>query len=82
MGCGSGLPSISILYKNPNNQIHFLDFNEQVLKLFTIPNLVLNLKNNKNDEFLQDLDYNIINKNQYRFFFGDFFNLVNNLIKN
>lgn len=41
LGCGAGLPGIYACLKGAS--VYFQDYNSEVLKLFTIPNVVLNL---------------------------------------
>ncbi|XP_019646721.1 PREDICTED: histidine protein methyltransferase 1 homolog [Branchiostoma belcheri] len=41
IGCGAGLPGILALTKGAE-KVHFLDYNEEVLRNVTIPNVVLN----------------------------------------
>ncbi|KAI8504863.1 Histidine protein methyltransferase 1 [Branchiostoma belcheri] len=41
VGCGAGLPGILALTKGAE-KVHFLDYNEEVLRNVTIPNVVLN----------------------------------------
>ncbi|CAG8550291.1 1706_t:CDS:2 [Ambispora leptoticha] len=42
LGCGSGLPGIYILTREKSARVDFQDYNEQVIKLVTIPNILLN----------------------------------------
>ncbi|PVU86171.1 hypothetical protein BB559_006629 [Furculomyces boomerangus] len=42
LGCGSAIPSIHILKTSPSSTIHLQDYNSQVLKYVTIPNILLN----------------------------------------
>ncbi|RHZ75389.1 hypothetical protein Glove_214g42 [Diversispora epigaea] len=42
LGCGSALPSIFLLSNQQFLRIDFQDYNEQVLKLVTIPNILVN----------------------------------------
>jgi protein-histidine N-methyltransferase len=42
LGCGSSLPGIYILTTKNPFRVDFQDYNEQVLKLVTIPNILLN----------------------------------------
>lgn len=44
LGCGSSLPSLTILNQFQFGQLHLSDFNSQVLRLVTVPNLIGNLK--------------------------------------
>lgn len=45
LGCGAGLPGIYTLLHGAT--VHFQDYNEEVLKVFTIPNVALNLSSEK-----------------------------------
>ena len=45
LGCGAGLPGIYALLNGAT--VHFQDYNEEVLKLFTIPNAALSLNSQK-----------------------------------
>ncbi|KAF9432035.1 hypothetical protein BGZ76_011389 [Entomortierella beljakovae] len=42
LGCGSALPGIYILTKSNTVQVDLQDYNDQVLKLVTLPNVLLN----------------------------------------
>ncbi|KAI9306321.1 hypothetical protein BJ944DRAFT_160109 [Cunninghamella echinulata] len=42
LGCGSALPSLYLLQKELNNQVDVQDYNEQVIRLITLPNILLN----------------------------------------
>ncbi len=42
LGCGSSLPGIYVLATKHPLRVDFQDYNEQVLKLVTIPNILLN----------------------------------------
>ena len=42
LGCGSSLPGIYVLTTKNPFRVDFQDYNEQVLKLVTIPNVLLN----------------------------------------
>ena len=42
LGCGSSLPGIYVLTTKSPFRVDFQDYNEQVLKLVTIPNILLN----------------------------------------
>lgn len=45
LGCGAGLPGIFSLINGAT--VHFQDYNAEVLKLFTIPNVALNVSSKK-----------------------------------
>ncbi|CAJ0744972.1 22791_t:CDS:2 [Entrophospora sp. SA101] len=85
LGCGTSLPGIYLLSKYSSLKVDFQDYNEQVLKLITIPNILLNtilrskLKeiNEKNEEIeiiKNDKLFNQLKKS--RFFMGDWGDLV------
>ncbi|CAO3620264.1 unnamed protein product [Cunninghamella echinulata] len=42
LGCGSALPSLYLLQKEFNNQVDVQDYNDQVIRLITLPNILLN----------------------------------------
>ncbi|KAL0094975.1 hypothetical protein J3Q64DRAFT_1716729 [Phycomyces blakesleeanus] len=42
LGCGSSLPSLYLLSKNDSNKVDVQDYNEQVIRCITIPNILLN----------------------------------------
>ncbi|KAI8146300.1 hypothetical protein BJV82DRAFT_705704 [Fennellomyces sp. T-0311] len=42
LGCGSALPSLVLLAKDLNNQVDVQDYNDQVIRYITIPNILLN----------------------------------------
>ncbi|KAF9969410.1 Histidine protein methyltransferase 1 [Actinomortierella ambigua] len=42
LGCGSALPGIYVLTKSETVQVDFQDYNDQVLRLVTLPNILLN----------------------------------------
>ncbi|KAI8080130.1 uncharacterized protein B0P05DRAFT_540090 [Gilbertella persicaria] len=42
LGCGSSLPSIYLLSPELSNQVDVQDYNEQVIRYITIPNILLN----------------------------------------
>ncbi|KAG0223812.1 Histidine protein methyltransferase 1 [Actinomortierella wolfii] len=42
LGCGSALPGIYVLTKSESVQVDFQDYNDQVLRLVTLPNILLN----------------------------------------
>ncbi|RKP21048.1 hypothetical protein ROZALSC1DRAFT_27503 [Rozella allomycis CSF55] len=78
IGCGAGLPGI-YLSKYRNCIVDFQDFNEQVLKSVTIPNILLNnnIIDTQSLEFRINLDdYEKINNN--RFIPGDWDDLSHN----
>ena len=43
LGCGAGLPSLTLVAANPSTSVTFADLNTEVLMKTTIPNVVLNL---------------------------------------
>ncbi|CAO3627307.1 unnamed protein product [Cunninghamella blakesleeana] len=42
LGCGSALPSLYLLEKSFNNNVDVQDYNDQVIRLITLPNILLN----------------------------------------
>ncbi|KAI7862728.1 hypothetical protein BDF14DRAFT_1478180 [Spinellus fusiger] len=42
LGCGSSLPALYLLSKDANNRVDVQDYNEQVIRCITIPNILLN----------------------------------------
>ncbi|KAI8378213.1 hypothetical protein EDC96DRAFT_435478 [Choanephora cucurbitarum] len=42
LGCGSSLPSLYLLSPNLSNKVDVQDYNEQVIRFITIPNILLN----------------------------------------
>lgn len=42
LGCGSSLPSLYLLSHSDTNQVDVQDYNEQVIRFITIPNILLN----------------------------------------
>lgn len=42
LGCGSALPSLYLLEKSFNNKVDVQDYNDQVIRLITLPNILLN----------------------------------------
>ncbi|KAG0270629.1 Histidine protein methyltransferase 1 [Actinomortierella ambigua] len=42
LGCGSALPGIFVLTKSETVKVDFQDYNDQVLRLVTLPNILLN----------------------------------------
>ncbi|KAG0177797.1 hypothetical protein DFQ29_004329 [Apophysomyces sp. BC1021] len=42
LGCGSSLPSLYLLSRNQNNTVDVQDYNEQVIRYITVPNILLN----------------------------------------
>ncbi|KAI9296097.1 hypothetical protein K502DRAFT_364453 [Neoconidiobolus thromboides FSU 785] len=80
LGCGSSIPSLTILRNFEVNSIHFSDYNKEVISWITLPNLFSNLllpinNNEKEEEIEVDLNMEIINKyneqNKFKAFYGD-----------
>lgn len=65
IGCGHGLPGIFACLQGASI-VHFQDFNSEVLKCLTIPNVTANLLKNPHH-----LDTNLIEEAEHRFFAGD-----------
>lgn len=42
LGCGSSLPALFLLQQSKDNHVDVQDYNEQVIKYITIPNILLN----------------------------------------
>ncbi|KAI9256580.1 hypothetical protein BDA99DRAFT_516823 [Phascolomyces articulosus] len=42
LGCGSALPSLLLLAEDSRNQVDVQDYNDQVIRYITIPNILLN----------------------------------------
>ncbi|KAI8884379.1 hypothetical protein K501DRAFT_182357 [Backusella circina FSU 941] len=42
LGCGSSLPSLYLLRRHESNKVDVQDYNDQVLRYITIPNILLN----------------------------------------
>ncbi|KAF7722253.1 hypothetical protein EC973_003503 [Apophysomyces ossiformis] len=42
LGCGSSLPSLYLLSRDSENKVDVQDYNEQVIRYITIPNILLN----------------------------------------
>ncbi|GBB86134.1 hypothetical protein RclHR1_01260005 [Rhizophagus clarus] len=85
LGCGSSLPGIYILTTKNPFRIDFQDYNEQVLKLVTIPNILLNtLLCPKSEDFFNgtaEIDVperpNLLDQvKKSRFFMGDWSGLT------
>ena len=79
LGCGSGLPGIYALQRGAC--VDFSDYNEQVLEMVTIPNVLLNVfytesaLNAKESEYDVDLDYSKLREIPSKFFSGDWKNI-------
>ncbi|KAJ9079068.1 hypothetical protein DSO57_1039359 [Entomophthora muscae] len=80
LGCGSGVPSLALLRNFRPSRLHFCDYNKEVLRLATAPNLAANvLAQNLNSDGDIPLDLEITSKllsqlsstDRFRFFFGD-----------
>ncbi|CAG8611575.1 15808_t:CDS:2, partial [Funneliformis mosseae] len=86
LGCGSSLPGIYILTTKSPLRVDFQDYNEQVIKLVTIPNILLNtlLCPNNEQEFSNGTaeiyvseDANLLDQlKKSRFFIGDWSGLT------
>lgn len=63
LGCGAGLLGIYALLKEAK-EVHFQDFNNEVIQFYTIPNVILNIQ--KMDTQLEEEIFN-----KCRFFSGD-----------
>jgi len=59
LGCGHGLPGIYALKYGAN--VHFQDYNEEVIEQLTIPNVFLNFPEKKENDLISRI----------RFFSGD-----------
>ncbi|KAI8342539.1 hypothetical protein BC941DRAFT_344731 [Chlamydoabsidia padenii] len=42
IGCGSALPSLYLLARHKHNRVDVQDYNDQVIRLITLPNILLN----------------------------------------
>ena len=42
LGCGSALPALYLLARDEKNMVDVQDYNEQVIRFITIPNILLN----------------------------------------
>ncbi|KAI8982553.1 hypothetical protein BDB01DRAFT_723549 [Pilobolus umbonatus] len=62
LGCGSSLPSLYLLGTNLSNKVDVQDYNEQVIRFITIPNILLNtvLTVYNNSENAHDSDEKIV----------------------
>lgn len=56
LGCGSGLPGIAALLLGAA-QVSFQDYNQSVIDLVTLPNLLLNTTNRPEEDFLSSVDH-------------------------
>jgi len=74
IGCGSALPGIIALRKGA--QVHFQDYNQEVIHGVTIPNIILNFAE-KEPNFKEKAEYNVnvLKKINSRFFAGDWSSL-------
>lgn len=62
LGCGSSLPSVYLLSRSETNHVDVQDYNEQVIRFITIPNILLNTvltvqepsKNHTTEETLEE----------------------------
>ncbi|CAG8503927.1 16951_t:CDS:2, partial [Racocetra fulgida] len=76
LGCGSALPGIYLLSTQPSLCVDFQDYNEDVLKLVTIPNILINTVLRPQSDEISELDIeeetNCLNQlKNSRFFKGD-----------
>lgn len=75
LGCGTGLPGISLM---PACQVDFQDFNEQVLRIVTVPNVIANgMESRPEDGDTVQIDPTI----QSSFFAGDWRDLKHIITK-
>jgi predicted nicotinamide N-methyase len=76
LGCGSALPGVYCLTRGAN--VDFQDYNQEILSLVTIPNVLINTTNapakeniDKNGTFETEIQFSSINSNKTRFWYGD-----------
>jgi SAM-dependent methyltransferase len=62
VGCGHGIPGLYCLLTSNNATVHFQDYNDEVIKFLTMPNVLINDANN-----------NILSRAS--FFSGDWYHL-------
>ncbi|CAG8740895.1 32681_t:CDS:2, partial [Racocetra persica] len=84
LGCGSALPGIYLLSTQPSLCVDFQDYNEDVLKLVTIPNILINTVLRPQSDEISELDIveetNCLNQlKNSRFFKGDW-NELNDIL--
>ena len=73
LGCGAGLPAIFALMTGARN-VHFQDYNPEVIDYVTIPSVLLNIKS-MNDTSNSSLDASFANYG-CKFYSGDWSNLT------
>ncbi|ORX87305.1 hypothetical protein BCR32DRAFT_228154 [Anaeromyces robustus] len=76
LGCGSALPGVYCLTRGAN--VDFQDYNQEILSLVTIPNVLINTVNTptknsiaKNGTFETELNFSNIDSSKTRFWYGD-----------
>jgi len=76
LGCGSALPGVYCLTRGAN--VDFQDYNQEILSLVTIPNVLINTVNApskesiaKNGTFETEIKFSSIDSSKTRFWYGD-----------
>lgn len=76
LGCGSALPGVYCLTRGA--KVDFQDYNQEILSLVTIPNVLINTVNipaegdiAKNGTFETEIEFSSIDPSKTRFWYGD-----------
>jgi len=76
LGCGSALPGVYCLTRGAN--VDFQDYNQEILSLVTIPNVLINTVNvptkgsiAKNGTFETEIQFSNVDSSKTRFWYGD-----------
>ncbi|XP_078347361.1 histidine protein methyltransferase 1 homolog [Oculina patagonica] len=77
IGCGAGLPGIYALLQGA--EVHFQDYNDDVIEYVTIPNVLFNLAQQNEQCQLETATFDLLGSAQKccRFFSGDWGSVVN-----